>query len=77
VATSGITDQAVLAFCLSRLGEDNIMFAIDYPYEDSAPATEFLRDADLTESQRAKLSHGNAERLFRMPTRHAEVGVRA
>lgn len=64
VTTSGMDDPAVLAFCLSRLGEDDIMFAIDYPYEDSAPAAAFLRDADLTDSQRAKISHGNAERLF-------------
>jgi predicted TIM-barrel fold metal-dependent hydrolase len=43
------------------------MFAIDYPYEDSAPATAFLRDADLTDTQRAKISHRNAERLLRLP----------
>jgi 5-carboxyvanillate decarboxylase len=64
VTTSGMDEPDVLEFCLHRLGEDNIMFAIGYPYEDSAPATAFLRDADLTEAQRSKVSHGNAERLF-------------
>jgi 5-carboxyvanillate decarboxylase len=68
VTTSGMDDHAALAFCLERLGEDNIMFAIDYPYEDSASATKFLRTADLSESQRAKISHANAERLFKIAT---------
>lgn len=67
VTTSGMDDPDVLAFCLHRLGEDSIMFAIDFPYEESAPATGFLHDADLSEAQRAKISHGNAERLFRIP----------
>jgi len=69
VTTSGMDDPQALAFCLDRLGEDNIMFAIDFPYEDSGAATAFLRDARLTEPQRAKISHRNAERLFRVPAR--------
>jgi predicted TIM-barrel fold metal-dependent hydrolase len=68
VTTSGMDDHGALAFCLDRLGEDGIMFAIDYPYEESTAATEFLRAADLTDSQRSKISHGNAERLFKLPT---------
>ena len=39
VTTSGMDDPAALAFCIERLGADRIMFAIDYPYEDSATAT--------------------------------------
>jgi 5-carboxyvanillate decarboxylase len=61
-------DHDVLAFCLERLGEDAVMFAVDYPYEASEPATEFLREATLTPAQRAKISHGNAERLFGIPS---------
>lgn len=65
--TSGMDDPDVLAFCLSRLGEDSVMFAIDYPYEDSHAAVASLKSSALTESQRAKVSHGNAERLLRLP----------
>lgn len=65
VTTSGMDDAEALAFVLGRVGEDNVLFAVDYPYEDSNAATRFLRDAELTDSQRAKISHGNAERLFR------------
>jgi predicted TIM-barrel fold metal-dependent hydrolase len=42
------------------------MFAIDYPYEDSATAVDFLNSTPLTEKQRVLVSHANAERLFRI-----------
>jgi len=67
LTTSGMDDPQVLALCLDQVGDDNVMFAIDYPYEDSAPATASLRDTDLTDTQRAKISHRNAERLLRLP----------
>ncbi|WP_255413878.1 hypothetical protein [Pseudonocardia sp. MH-G8] len=40
---------------------------MDYPYEDSYVAAEFLAGADLDDAQRALISHRNAERLFRVP----------
>lgn len=67
VTTSGMDDDAALRFCLERLGEDSILFAIDYPYEESARATEFLRAAPIPESARTKISHVNAERWFKLP----------
>jgi 5-carboxyvanillate decarboxylase len=67
VTTSGMDDPEVLAFCLDRVGEENVMFAIDYPYEDSAHAVKFLNDAPLTERRRELVSHSNAERFFRIP----------
>ena len=66
VSTSGMDDPDVLAFVIGKLGAENVMFAIDYPYEDSTTATKFLAEASLTDEQRALVSHGNAERLFRI-----------
>lgn len=57
----------MLAFCLDRVGDENVMFAIDFPYEDSAPAVSFLNDALLTERRRGLVSHANAERFFHIP----------
>lgn len=68
VTTSGMDDPEVLAFCVDRIGEDRIMFATDYPYEESAPAVAFLKSAPVTDDQRAKISHGNAERLLNIVT---------
>ncbi|MEU7045049.1 amidohydrolase family protein [Streptomyces varsoviensis] len=64
VTTSGIDDPDVLGLVLRAVGEDNIMFAIDTPYEDPADAVAFLREAPLTEPQRAAISHRTAERVF-------------
>jgi 5-carboxyvanillate decarboxylase len=68
LATSGIEDHNVLDLCLRTVGEDNLLYAIDFPYEESASAAAFLRTAELTELQRAKISHLNAETLFRIPS---------
>jgi 5-carboxyvanillate decarboxylase len=67
VTTSGMSDPDVLAYCVGKLGAERILFAIDYPYEDSQTAVEFLTQATLTEHQRELISHGNAELLFRVP----------
>jgi len=64
ISTSGMDDPDVLAFCLKKLGDDNIMFAIDFPYEDSKHAVKFLMDAPITANQRSKISHEDAERFF-------------
>jgi predicted TIM-barrel fold metal-dependent hydrolase len=67
ITSSGMEDSDVLMFCFSKLGEENVMFAIDYPYEDTAHAMEFLKTAPLTRHQLARFSHKNAERFFRIP----------
>jgi predicted TIM-barrel fold metal-dependent hydrolase len=64
VTTSGMEDPEVLMLCINKLGEENVMFAIDYPYEDSMHAMDFLNFAPLTPRQRALFSHQNAERVF-------------
>lgn len=64
ITTSGIDDPDVLELALRAVGEENIMFAIDTPYEDSADAIAFLRDTPLTDAQRAGISHRTAERVF-------------
>lgn len=64
ITTSGIDDPDVLGLALRAVGDDNVMFAIDAPYEDPAGAVAFLRSAPLTGAQRASISHRTAERVF-------------
>ncbi|MCA1229716.1 amidohydrolase family protein [Saccharopolyspora sp. 6M] len=68
ITTSGINDDRVLELALHAVGEDNVLFALDAPYENTNDAVSFLRNAPLTDAQRAKISHSNAERLFRLAT---------
>jgi 2,3-dihydroxybenzoate decarboxylase len=64
ITTSGIDDPDVPGLALRAVGEDKIMFAIDFPYEDPAAAVAFLRDVPLTDDQRTAIGHRTAERVF-------------
>jgi 2,3-dihydroxybenzoate decarboxylase/5-carboxyvanillate decarboxylase len=42
------------------------MWAIDYPFQPTAPAVAFLENATLSEQERKQIAHGNAERIFKI-----------
>lgn len=64
VTTSGMMTDAPLQFCLDMLGADRVLFAIDYPYEQTAEAISFIHAAPLADEVRRKVTHANAEALF-------------
>lgn len=66
VTTAGVCDPAPLADAIAALGEDNVMFSVDYPYEDTPSAAAFIESAPVSEAVRAKLCHGNAEQILRL-----------
>lgn len=60
-ATSTVRIRAPLSGLVDR-----VMFAVDYPYEDSRVAIDFLAATALDERSRPQISHETAERLFRV-----------
>jgi 5-carboxyvanillate decarboxylase len=64
VTTSGVEHAPALKYAIDVLGADNIMWAIDYPYEEMAPSVSFMNEVPLSEEDRAKIFHKNAERVF-------------
>jgi 5-carboxyvanillate decarboxylase len=76
VTTSGMNDHAVLRYCHEALGPDNIMFAIDYPYQDTKGAADFINSAKLPQADLEKIAHGNAERIFRISMATAQSGIK-
>ena len=66
ITTSGVCSAPPLLCALLALGAEHILFGTDYPFEDMGTATEFLRTAPLSEADRAKIAHANAERLLRL-----------
>jgi predicted TIM-barrel fold metal-dependent hydrolase len=64
ITTSGMNWNPVLQFCIEALGADNIMWAIDYPYQESREATEFMNRAPISDVDKHKIFHKNAERVF-------------
>jgi 5-carboxyvanillate decarboxylase len=64
ITTSGVEDPLALDYSIRKIGVDNIMWAIDYPYQPMQPARDFMDAAPVSEEDRHKLYHGNAERIF-------------
>jgi 5-carboxyvanillate decarboxylase len=65
ITTSGMFDHKVLRYCNEALGPENILFAIDYPYQDNCvEAANFMNSSPLPEADNEKIAHGNAERVF-------------
>jgi predicted TIM-barrel fold metal-dependent hydrolase len=51
---------------LLEIGVDRIMFSVDYPYGSMAEARSFLQHLPVSEADRERIAHGNAERLLRL-----------
>jgi 5-carboxyvanillate decarboxylase len=68
ITTSGVEDPLALKFCIEKLGADNIMWAIDYPFQESGPATNFMNTAPIKDADKEKIFHANAERVFHLRT---------
>ena len=64
ITTSGVEDPLALEYSIKKLGADNVLWAIDYPYQPSTPAVKFMDTAPVSATDRAKLYHKNAERIF-------------
>ena len=69
VTTTGVCSHEALQCALSALGEDSVMFSVDYPYESCEVAADFIETAPVSEPTRAKVCHGNAERLLHLGDR--------
>jgi 2,3-dihydroxybenzoate decarboxylase/5-carboxyvanillate decarboxylase len=67
ITTSGVEDPLALDYSIRKLGVDSVLWAIDYPYQPSTPAVKFMDTAPVSDSDRAKLYHRNAERIFHIP----------
>ena len=66
ITTSGVEDPLALRFCIDKLGIDRIMWAIDYPFQPTAPAVAFLEGAPLSAERAYKDRSQNAEKIFRI-----------
>ena len=64
ITTSGQESHLALDFSIKALGVQNIMWAIDHPYQPTGPAVTFMDTAPVTADEREMLYHRNAERVF-------------
>ncbi|MDB5661981.1 MAG: hypothetical protein JWN59_319 [Sphingomonas bacterium] len=66
ITTSGVNWDPPLKFNLEVLGDERVMFAVDYPYQETHEAADWIRGANIPEDVRRKVASGNAERIFKI-----------
>ena len=68
ITTSGFFTMVPFMAALMSFGVDRIMFSVDYPFASNARARAFLDALPVSPADRAKIAHGNADQLLRLPT---------
>jgi len=66
ITTTGVCDDAALQCSIAEMGEDRVLFSVDYPYEDAQQAAKWIEGTPLTDAQRAKICYKNAEQVLRL-----------
>jgi 2,3-dihydroxybenzoate decarboxylase len=64
VTTSGMNNWPQLAMTLAVLGEERVLYATDYPFEDQAEAVGLVEAMPLSERQKTMLFENNAMKVF-------------
>ncbi len=63
---SGFNYTATFLDLMQQVGAERIMFSADYPYASMAEARTFLEGISVSETDRQRIAHGNAERLLNL-----------
>ncbi|MCW2366678.1 2,3-dihydroxybenzoate decarboxylase [Sphingobium sp. B7D2B] len=66
VTTSGMACPLAIKLCIDQLGEDRVMYAMDYPYEYVADEVRTHDNLDISAEAKKKLMQTNAERVFNL-----------
>jgi predicted TIM-barrel fold metal-dependent hydrolase len=66
ITTSGWFTLPPFLGALLTFGADRILFSVDYPFADNAIASAFLDALPVTPDDKAKIAHGNADRLLKL-----------
>ena len=66
VTPSGMMSLPQFEFIHKIVGVDRILYSVDYPYLTLAGARRFLESLPVSQDDKEKMAHGNAELLFGM-----------
>ena len=66
VTPSGMLNLPHFTFIHDVLGADRLLYAVDYPYITNTGARRFVENLPVSDEDRSKIAHANAEALFRM-----------
>jgi 5-carboxyvanillate decarboxylase len=66
ITTSGMFWEPALLCAYLTLGADNIMFAVDYPWEFNSDGVKFMDAVQICDIDKEKIYHLNAEKYFNL-----------
>ncbi len=66
ITPSGMFNLPQLQNAMDMMGPDRIIYSVDYPYYPNEGAREFLENAPISQADKEKIAHGNAERVFKI-----------
>ncbi len=66
VTTSSDFSYPAMMCCLFELGSERIVFAVDWPYRSNVRAVDYIKNAPISEEDKAKIFSGNAARILRL-----------
>lgn len=66
ITTSGVCSPGPLLCAIHELGEDRVMFSVDYPYESSEISVQFIEQAPISEAVRKKIYYKNAQTVLKL-----------
>jgi 2,3-dihydroxybenzoate decarboxylase len=66
ITNSGMAWEPAIRFCQQVVGEDRVMYAMDYPYQYVAGEVVAMDDMDIPAETKRKFFQTNAERWFKL-----------
>lgn len=71
ITCSGMAWHKAIAFTQDVVGEDRVLYAMDYPYQYAIDEVHALDGMDMNPAAKRKFYQTNAEQLFKIPHRSA------
>ncbi len=66
MTTSGNFRTQALTNVILEVGADRVLYSVDYPFEDMVEAKDWFDQASISDPDRMKIAHGNAQKLFHL-----------
>jgi 2,3-dihydroxybenzoate decarboxylase len=63
---SGLPFGPAIKTMIEVMGEDRVMYAMDYPYQYVPDEVRWMDDLDISDAQKKKFFQTNAERWFKL-----------
>jgi len=67
ITTSGVGWEPAIRFCMDAMGPDRVLYAMDYPYQQSSDEVAVYDRMGLSDEHKLMLMQTNAEHVFRLP----------